>query len=266
MKDYIRTYHIFTVGLAEIPDWITLATIFFGGGGAVSLLTLLYNELAKKRQETIDMAKFRIEKINEKYNDYIDLIRHSFALYYYLDKLNDLSDFQKTSLFLSALQFLQITDRISKNGNFLLSNQDAESLLHDLVGFMWNKFKDVFPDFDYVKFRSLNSRKSLVNLKIAIDNPGSDYNKYYDQLLNWLSAQSETEIRKTKMVFKCISEFLNLELNIIFHLWYNKKFKASDLLKDETIQYLMQEHNFSQGSDTIRLRKFYPKIYNRLFF
>jgi len=251
---------------AETPVWVYIATIILGGGGAVSLLTWFYDKLAKKREETVDMAKFRMEGINKKYNDYMNLIQHSFALYHYLDNLNELSEYEKTSLFLKALLFLQTTDRIVKNGNFLLADQDAESVISDLVGFNWIQFRKIFPDFDYVKFRSLDSQKPFMEIKAAIDTTGDDYNTYYNQFFSWLTnPQNKTELHKIKMVSKCINELLNLEVNRVFELWYNRKFHVHDLLGDDTIQYLINEHNFSYSSRTLRLIEFYPRYYKKLF-
>lgn len=245
-----------------------LIPILVGTGGVGTFITWYYDHRTKKREESISMAKFKMKKIDGKYNDYWDLISYSAQLSAYLNKLSDTpSKFDKEVIFISILKLLQIINKINNNGSFLLASQEAETVISELAIYVQRKMRMVYPQYEFLTFRSLDSTIPFEEIGKKIDDNSTDYHKYFEELFKWiLKPENSDETFKIKMTSKCLSELLIFELNVIYEVWYNRKFEASEFLSQESKEYLVRTHNFGdEPNHPILLNSFSPTYFTRIY-
>jgi len=256
------------------PVWQTVATIILGSGSAVTLLTWYYDRLTKKREEATDMGKFRIDRIEKKYQDYMEFGRYAGQVYAYSKEFSSASGspigigvriptINDAKLFLAALKFSEISDKIIEKGNFILSDQDAESVLSHLSYLVTNQIQRIFPnEVDYWKFRGLNSMKPITRILDDIQNSTTTEHVIYNIFSSWF-ANTNNKYAKEKMeaISNCLSDLIIFELNTVFENWYNRKFNSWELFTKETMSYLL-EHKFDGGKT---LAEAFPRYYNKIY-
>jgi len=227
-------------------DWTTWVSIILGSGGVVSLLTLLYNSVTKRREQEVSMAQFRMRKIDTKTENYIDIITFSHQLHSFLNGSPVFSTpYYKVAAFVTAHKFVLGIYKLVEKGSFLLGDQDAETVLGDLTNFMINQFRKIYPEFEFNRFKSLNSSLEIEKIKEEIESGSNDYNKYFSMFFNWVNdPKNKSELRHFRMTSKCLSECLSFELNELYRIWYGRKFHPKKLISAESREYLLREHNF----------------------
>jgi len=250
-------------------DWvILLVPIILGSGGFAALITYLYNVWAKKREELVNMSQFRMRRINKKYNDYLDLILYSMQFSVYLDKVTEQpSTFVKTIVFFSLLKYLQTVRKITDHGSFLLSDQDAETVISELTTYNLIQIRTIFTEFDYPKFQELNSNIPLHQIGDKIEEEDSDYKKYCELLFAWITNQeNKNQLANLKIRIKLVSQLLNFELNTVYEMWYGEKFFVDKFLSSDTKEYLFGEQAFGEDINKPKLFRYaYPSYYKRIF-
>ena len=256
-----------------------IIAILLGSGGVVSLFAFIFNYFSKKRESELDMSKFRIGEINKKYDDYMILSSHTKRLSVYLTNLNNLSDYDKVKTFVSFLKMLQTITKINRSGSFLLGHQQAESVLDMLANFISLNCGQIFKEFDYTKFRDLNSDLSFHLIDAEIKKPGSDYMKYFEMLWQWLlledipanvpnpeSIQQERNaiIHNIQIRCSCISKLLPYEINMVFSDWYGGGFNKTTYLPEDVKRLLYLEKMFIVNNEPALLSAAYPEYYDRI--
>ena len=260
----------------QIP---TIVTILLGGGGVVTLFSILFNYLSKKRESELEMSKFRIGEINKKYSDYMTLSSHSKRVSMYLEQYEVMTNYNRVKTFVSILKMLQTITKINRTGSFLLGHQQAESVLDILANRISMNFGFVFQGFDYTKFRDLNSESSFHVIDSKIKTIDSEYKKYFDMLWDWLLVndipqndpkyekikQERSEmIRNIKIMSMCIGKLLPFEINMVFSDWYGKGFNKETYLPEDVKRHLYHEKLFVVDNEPALLSVAYPEYFDRI--
>lgn len=258
--------------------------IFVGSGGLLSTVIFVYNHYAKKREETVNMSKYRMDRLERKNNEYMKIIRTSYNISKSLPKYcptipttrsatpiikSTMPDYDGIELFVSMLNFTRDSNDVIKHGNFLLTDQEAEGVLSDLTRSSLKIIKNDIFKTDYSEFLSLNSTKPLHKITSDILKSTTVYHKCFDEFNMWASRNNSQREALAK-ILGCISDLLLLEINIAHKSWYgNKKFKSKEFLSEESKNYLFNIHVFDNdmGNGVVteenfksRYKKYHKKI------
>lgn len=247
---------------AETPLWVTISGIVFGSGVGVTVITKYHDWLAKKREETLDMAKYRMNRVEKRFNDYIDLMNYANEVSAFTNRFSGTNQINSAKLFLSLLRFSEVHEKLVTKGDLLLTDQEAESVVVDLSHTLAKKIHDIFErEEDYWGFRELDSTKSLPNILKEIRNPIGIYTYYYKIIVSWFSIQSDQTKKIIELVSSSIDQVLLFEMNIVFEKWYPNKFVPDTFLSKEVSEYVLRIHEFSKG----KLSTAYPRYYKKIF-
>lgn len=259
------------------PFGIILYLLIPGGFGA-GIFEHFRNKWIREREELVEMAKFRMETISKKAKLYLDLHRYGLN---YADRLRELiSSPEKTnddsfciSAFYRAIKFLQVGDEIFlKSDSIILSDQDAENIIVELYAIAYSYLQELYGSSDISKLKSLvdygvpyhEFEESVKYNRREIKN---FFNKFIDVLKNNLQ-QNKSQIEKSQKALYCLSDLLIYELNLVFELWYGKKFYTGVSIRPESLKYLEEELFFynNKKKEFQLLRDAYPEYFTKVFF
>ncbi len=261
-------------------DWnqiVTIASIIGGGGSVAGLLTFFYNLWARKRQEYVEMARYKMSKIGEAEKTYLDLVRHASVLYGILKNFNQSSkSLMDKRSFYYLISFMKGTAGLKENvGGYLLISHDAEraiiTLHNGILDFIREK---LFDDIEISEIRvSFLDSFSLVDLhrKLCYD---ERTRMFFSRWKKWLrDEKSLADILILRKMLLCYFDLLTLELNIVYKLWYeselnvfekglhSRTIEAKNYLSLETKNYLQTEKLF--GNQDLKTK--FPNYYKKLF-
>ena len=263
-------------------DWIEVITttiktdwfkILIGSGGIATFLTLLYNRRAARRQEIVDMAKFRIEKISDKTKSYMELNRYSVLLCNQLSDLRVdpqlLDDYMfSCSVFYYLIRFFKILHRIFlTEGGIVLSNQDAEAICTNLAVLSLGTFGDTFSPVARAHMTKIIPDGATIDQLDFIMQHDPIARNLHNRFVMWLRDPTNNNIIDTlyKRLF-CLAEILIYELNVVYEIWYRKTFYSSEQISADCKHYLMNDRLFvDEQGNTVSIRDKHPNYYYRLF-
>ncbi|EIJ65440.1 hypothetical protein BD31_I1658, partial [Candidatus Nitrosopumilus salaria BD31] len=274
-KDVIKSSNFQVTEVST--DTTLINTILIPGivlPGAGAGITFLYSILSKKRDETknelekkkddaLAMSKYRMDRVNIKFNDYIDLMNYSNQIASYTNRFPQGDEINNVKLFLSLLKFSELDEKFVARGDLLLTDQDAEDVISQLSHALARKIFGIFQNEpDYWKFRDLNSSRSVARMLKLVKRPNSGYDEHFCSVINWFSNLCPKDKKSLESLAKSIDELLLYELNLVYDNWYPNKFSSGKFLSKETLDYVSKEHEFSKG----RLDKAFPKYYEKLLY
>lgn len=247
-----------------IPIGVAIFTIF---------LTRWYQEESRKRQEIVDMSKFRMMKISKKAKSYVDLQRYSLVLSFQLGRIRNntdlLNDYQfLASTFYYMIKFLKATNRIVLiEDSIILGNVDAETVVTELDNLVYVAFGRIYGSIvlqDVVKI--ITDDATLDNLDTIIRNDAMALS-YYNRFCQWLRDQRNHPIIDILSVrLLCLSDLLIYELNVVFERWYDEVFYISEHLRPQSTDFIRNMAMFEDEEDNPRrMIDVFPRYYNRLF-
>ena len=251
----------------SVVDLIPIITILAGSGGVGTFITWYYDTRMKNRGESLSMAKFKMEKIDNKYNDYWDLINNSSELSSRLERFTSTAThYNQILAFLTLLKFSQSYEKINACGSFLLSNQSAETVIDELAIFVTKKIRVIFPGFDYRRFIQLDSTLPIDVIEQKIMTAGDLFNQYFGLFSTGFGNLSKEDKFSMIMTIRCISHLLGYELNSLYEKWYEKEFKSYEFLSNDSREYILRTHDFGDDPNKpILLNRFSPDYFNRIF-
>ena len=256
---------------------LTAITITIIGSATATGITFLYNWMARRRQEYVEMARFRMNKIGKAEKSYLDLIRYSSVLQRLLKdfdpspkRLMDKRSFYYLISLIKAMK--KLTDDV---GGFLLINHDAEKAIINLHINIVNLIRDkLFTDLEVGELREsfLDSFTLLdLNNKLLYD---KRVRLLFHRWKKWLKNKDNSEdVSQLRKSLLCYYDLLTLELNTVYKLWYESELnfferrfhyrtiEARNYLNKETKDYLRKEKLF----DGQYLNMKFPAYYRKLF-
>ncbi len=255
-------------------DWYKIAGIIGGGGLVGTILTLLYNSRATKRQEIVDMSKFRMVKISRKVKSYLCLTKYSNVLSARFNEIHSQRDLLNDSIFLSRtfyalIKFLQISYRIlMKEDSIVLGNQAAESVLVNLHGLAYSSFVRIYGPIDIEILRKILPEDETFDALDRILASDDEARNYYNSFIAWISDFTNNDVVMMIHVWLfCLSEILMYELNLVFQRWYDEPFYVSTHLNPRCLKYIEETPMFPNANQSgyLLLREQFPRYYSRLY-
>ncbi len=267
-----KLYELRTMSESSTQDWIQLVvTIMLGSGGVITGLGFLFDYLSKKRQELLDMARFRMEKISNRLEDYILFTHFSNWLAGSLSEVMvkpNLKDNRHFSIeqFYYYIGYLQTSRDVFVNrGGFALSDQDAENAILALHNTVRTTLK-IYDVVNTSKVRQLIEKNASADdlERVLDDSYEADARTYFDEFVDWMfDANNSQQNRRAYAALRCITELMTFEINYTFEKWYNKKFTTRKHLSSEVRDFLWNEQLFFDSKLIEANEPYFRKIFEQ---
>jgi hypothetical protein len=223
------------------------ALILAGVGSLIgTLTTLLANWLLKRREETVEMSKIKMNSVTEAIPIYGVLAGIYSGLHYESVKRKDTKQKQdKRLLFHHVCDILRL-DRIIfyKNGGLILDDLDAEEIINAFGYVLYDTLSKEFDKEGLSKMRKLVKDTEFHEFCDKITK--GDDKELYEKFVRWYTTLTNEELTNLENKSKWINEILIFEINSIFSRWYKRKSQFSDL-SEELQKYLLETHENDNG-------------------
>lgn len=269
----------FEIGLGQASltgvPWLDVLVAIGAGSVGAAIVTFLSNKWIQSRQSSTEMSRQKIQTITQMMPIYGHLGSYhgqvSEQLKTILEQLKNKKDPDCTLCFFYVCGVLYETKKLFRQqGGFVLDDLDAESVVTSFFGELSAQLKAKF-DPAYVS--------SLPNL---IDEEASfhsfqkilalSYNSpLYVSFRNWVIDPSNTKIMvRIAERSKWFRDLMLLEINQIFHLWYNSKptvYRTERSLQEFLKSGFQQEDYYIKADENTKklLRDQNSNYYNRIF-
>lgn len=244
--------------------WIIILPIIVGSGGVAGIVAKYYDFLTKKREAVTKMAEYRMKKVDEKFDGYMELASAANQISSYSKKFSNQDQLNSGKLFLSLLKFSKMHEEFVTKGDMLLTDHDAESVIVQLSHKIAIIIRDMFQnEIEYWEFRDLDSSKTVAKIMKEITNPISIYKSYFEIINKWFKNQNNSETKKSiENITRSIDQLLMFEINLVFQEWYGGKFHPEKFISKETLNYILRSYEFREG----KLNKAFPKYYTKILY
>jgi hypothetical protein len=217
--------------------WLDILIVSTLTGSVVAAgLTAFTNRLAKRREEYLDMAKYKMDSIFKSKHYFIQMARFYEFLYYQLNGERANFDFMQILYFICNILYLREEVRRSF-GAIQLGDLGAENVVKETGDKLLSALDQVYLYEDISRLTDLarcNLPYHVFRTRVATDNID-----LLDKLRNWLSnTMLSDELKKSCL---CYRQLILFELNHIFKVWYGREpvFKI-DITRDIE-EYLLKE-------------------------
>jgi hypothetical protein len=240
--------------MVELADFVNsgplqLFLVLLGSGGILGgTYEWIRDWFAKRREEYLEIAKYKIETISKVRPKYVQLSTNFNALY---DQLHnyDTKEFYTLDYYMCLYyicNILSIREAIrTEVGALQLGSLLAEDCLEDLsyeIVKSMEDDKDLGPNSIYKMTRLINNNVEYQEFLINIRNTNKDI---YTNFVKWLHrTHSSTEYQTIKESCGCFAYLLIFEVNRIYKIWYNGKEPKFDDLPDYIGKYLQNNKRY----------------------
>jgi hypothetical protein len=248
---------------SSINNVITIIT----GGGIVSLLGLLFDNLTKKRAEYTDLTNKRIERFSNAQPLYMRIAGNYLRLVKIIKTLESKPDKEMPdkgmNYVLTIFHIYNIVNLLEKfrrefGGLIQLDNLDAEYLIHDLMWHIQNKLTDG-KSGKFISTQSLHKLQTLSENELTFDfflNTILQNPELFNEILEWLKKLDDTELKGIRQKSYWYALLIHMEMIIMYRVYYGEKNlrhfynNLKDLKEDSDLIYYLQNK--------------YPAYYKRL--
>jgi len=194
--------------------WFDAIVAILSAGGVGAALTAFFDYMTKKREQTFEMAKQKMQVVSGSIPLYIQLASYYSEFAYHLETANQTN--LSRALYCASRIFSLHSIIFERYGSMQLDNLEAEQIITELELYI-----------QYINFEDISTMQELVK-----DNPSyNDFStralknrqflKKFETILHQIKEEVLTPGNPTtRQKCRWYGQLVNLELNQIYQLWY----------------------------------------------
>jgi hypothetical protein len=216
-------------------------SVAISGSVAAAGLTAFANWLMRRRQEYLEVAKYKIDQIS-KFRPYIKQLESNHDGIAE-DIFNGATNDTKAMLFLYYISnILYIRRQMYEKSPLQLSDLYAENLINDIGQQAFVEFTEGFNDDDLsIMTHLVNDSTSYVEFSNKMR--CVEYSYLHNKIEKWLLKKiKERDFEEIKLYSKYYADLLAFELSRAYSIWYGETPRMRSYLSEKTVHHLKKTH------------------------